>query len=71
MNDEHREEIRRSLARAQEEAKKQAERMRALDRGQPDPYSEMDQEFMDGAIREYLKGSPKGRGEHGPKGGGR
>lgn len=42
-----REEIRRTLARARISLLKQSERMQAISEGRPDPYPEMDKEFVD------------------------
>jgi hypothetical protein len=54
VNDEQaRSEIRSSLLRAREALLKQAQRMRALGEGRPDPYPELDEEFADSMIGEH------------------
>ncbi len=48
-------EIGRTLLRARSALLKEAARMRAISEGRPDPYPEMDEEFVDEIVREHVK----------------
>lgn len=62
MSDEQkRSEIRATLLRARRTMLKQSERMRAIGEGRPDPYPEMDAEFVDSMIREHSRESSETR----------
>ncbi len=52
-NEQTRSEIRSTLLRARRMMLKQAQRMRALGEGRPDPYPELDEEFGDSMVREH------------------
>ncbi len=52
-HEQKRNEIRSTLLRAQRTMMKQSERMQALSEGRPDPYPEMDAEFVNSMIGEH------------------
>jgi hypothetical protein len=54
-NEQTRSEIRSTLLRARRAMLQQAQRMRALGEGRPDPAPEMDEEFVDDLVREHVK----------------
>ena len=54
-NEQTRREIRSTLLRARRTMLKQSERSQALSEGRPDPYPEMDVEFVDEIVREHVK----------------